>query len=222
MAKSTPSTLLDRLSGQKTWLMIDLFKLVVNRGSATLMASPCHWFVRGDFMYLSHLGKPSDEDLESYTAANLTRPHEKIPSVFHFTHPSGDGEPPKSNDSNERFAFDPNVDEFGDYCHRAIKTRNVLDDSSHPSTLLSTIRGNQHVIRSNQHVVNNDTHDYETLRIYFSQVNVDTVQKTMEKYTQCGVPIPNTFAMRKHLKSMIQHLTPLEDKSQLLLILIFF
>ena len=41
----------------------------------------------------------------------------------------------------------------------------------------------------------------------------------MEKYAQCGVPIPNTFTMRKQLKSRIQHLTPLEDKSQLLLIL---
>ena len=57
---------------------------------------------RGDLMYLSHLGKPSHDDLESYTAENLTRPHEKNPSVLHFTHPSGYGEPPKSNDSNER------------------------------------------------------------------------------------------------------------------------
>ena len=27
----------------------------------------------------------------------------------------GDGEPPWSNDPDERFAFDPNFDEFGDY-----------------------------------------------------------------------------------------------------------
>ena len=89
---------------------------------------------RGGLMYLSLLGKPSDEDLERYPAVNLTGPHEWDPSVLDFTHPSGDGEPPWSNDPNERFAFDPNFDEFGDYTHRAIQTLNILDHSSQPMT----------------------------------------------------------------------------------------
>ena len=64
-------------------------------------------------MYLSLLGKPSDEDLEWYPAVHLTGPHEWDAPVLDFTHPSGDGEPPWSNDPTERFAFDPNFDEFG-------------------------------------------------------------------------------------------------------------
>ena len=64
-------------------------------------------------MYLSPLGKPSDQDLERYPAVHLTGPHEWDPSVLDFTHPSGDGDPPWSNDPNERFAFDLNFDEFG-------------------------------------------------------------------------------------------------------------
>ena len=64
-------------------------------------------------MYLSLLGKPSDEDLERYPAVHLTGPHEWFHSVLDFTYPSGDGEPPWSNDPNERFAFDPNIDELG-------------------------------------------------------------------------------------------------------------
>ena len=44
---------------------------------------------------------------------HLTGPHEWDPSVLHYTHPSGDGEPPCFNDPDERFAFDPNFDEFG-------------------------------------------------------------------------------------------------------------
>ena len=66
-------------------------------------------------MFLSLLGKPTDEDLERYLAVHLIGPHEWDPSVLDFTHPSGDGEPPKSNDPNKRFAFDPNFNEFGDY-----------------------------------------------------------------------------------------------------------
>ena len=51
----------------------------------------------------------------------LTGPHEWDPSVLDYTHPSGDGEPPWSNDPHERSAFDPNVDEFWDYTERQYK-----------------------------------------------------------------------------------------------------
>ena len=36
---------------------------------------------------------------------------------------------------------------------------------------------------------------------YFGWVNVDTVQKPLEKSTQWGVSIPNTFPITRHLKS---------------------
>ena len=58
-------------------------------------------------MYLSLIGKPTEEDLERYAAVHLTRPHERGPSFLEFTHPSGDREPPWSNDPDERFAFNP-------------------------------------------------------------------------------------------------------------------
>ena len=64
-------------------------------------------------MYLSILGKPTNTDLERYPSVHLTGPHEWDPSVLDYTHPSGDGEPPWSNDPDERFAFDHNFDEFG-------------------------------------------------------------------------------------------------------------
>ena len=42
-------------------------------------------------MYLSIIGKPTDQDLERYPAVHLTGPHEWDPSVLDYTHPSGDG-----------------------------------------------------------------------------------------------------------------------------------
>ena len=125
------------------------------------------------------------------------------------------------NDPAERFAFDPNFDEFGDYTPRTIQTLSIVDDSSIPLTPYSTLRANQHVIRSNQHVVNNDTPDYEKFRPYFGSVNIGTVQKTMEQSTQLGVSIPNTFPMKSTLNLGIQHLIFLGDMSLLLLILYF-
>ena len=98
---------------------------------------------------------------------HLTGPQEWDPSVLDYTHPSGDGEPPWSNDPDEKFAFDPNFDEFGDYTQRVIQTLSILDDSSIPLTPTQTLRANHHVVRSNQHAVNNDTPDYEKFRPYF-------------------------------------------------------
>ena len=116
---------------------------------------------RGGLMYLSILGKPTDTDLERYPAVHLTGPHEWDPSVLDYTHPSGDGEPPWSNDPNERSAFDPNFDEFGDYTQRAIQTLSILDDSSSTLTPSPTFMANQHEFRTYQHDVTHEAPDYE-------------------------------------------------------------
>ena len=152
-------------------------------------------------MYLSILGKPTDKDLERYPAVHLTGPHEWDPSVLDYTHPSGNGELPWSNDPDERFALDPNFNEFRDYTQRAIQTLSILDDSSPTLTPCSSLMTNQHVYTTNQHDVSPETPEYEKFRTYFGWVNVDTVQKTMEHSTQWGVSFPNTFPMKKHLKS---------------------
>ena len=135
---------------------------------------------RGCLMYLSILGKPTDTDLERYPAVHLSGPHEWDPSVLDYTHLSGDGELPWSNDPDERFSFDPNFDEFGEYTQRAIQTLSILDDSSSTLTPCSTLMTNQHVSRANQHDISPETPNYEKFRPYFGWVNVDTVQKTME------------------------------------------
>ena len=66
---------------------------------------------------------------------------------------------------------------------------------------------NKHELRTYQHAVNHEAPDYEKIRPYFDRVNLDTVQKSMEQSTQWGVSLPNTFPMKKHLKSGILDLT---------------
>ena len=85
-------------------------------------------------------------------AVHLTGPHEWNPYVLDYSFPSGDGEPTWSTDPTERFAFDPNFDEFGYYTHRAIHTPNILDDSPQHMTPFPTIRAHTHVLRTNYHV----------------------------------------------------------------------
>ena len=128
---------------------------------------------------------------------HITGRHEWDPSVLDYTHPSGDGEPPWSNDPHERSTFDPNFYEFGDYTQWAIQTLSVLDDSSSTLTPRSTFMTNQHEFWTYQHTVNHVAPDYE----YFGWVNVETIQKTMEQSTQWGVFLPSTFPLKKHLRS---------------------
>ena len=137
---------------------------------------------RSGLMYLSILGKTTDKDLERYPAVHLTGPHEWDPSVLDYTHPSGDGEPPWSNDPHERIAFDPNFDKFGDYTQRAIKTLSILDNSSSTLTPCPTFMANQQEFRTYQHAANHEAPDYEKFRPYFGWVNVDTVQKNGTVY----------------------------------------
>ena len=109
----------------------------------------------GGLIYISLLGKHTDQDLERYPAVHLTGPHEWDPSVLDYTHPSGDGEPPWSNDPNERNAFDPNFDEFGDYTQRAIQTLSIF------LTPCSPYIANQYDFRTYQHAVKHEAPDYE-------------------------------------------------------------
>ena len=70
------------------------------------------------------LSQDAMKALKAYNTEAITRFHQRK------VHPSGDGEPPWSNDPNDRSAIDPNFDEFGDYTQRAIQTLSILDDSS--------------------------------------------------------------------------------------------
>ena len=129
---------------------------------------------RGGLMYQAILGKPTDTDMERYQDDHLTVPHEWDLSVLYYTHPSGDGEPPWSNDPDERFAFDPEFDEFRDYTQRAIQTLSILDDSSSTLTPCSTLMANQHGFRTYQHDVSHETPDYEKIWPYFGWVTMWT------------------------------------------------
>ena len=161
---------------------------------------------RGSLIYISILGKPTDADLERYPAVHLTGPHEWDPLSWTIPTHLVMGSLLGPMTLMRNFAFDPNFDEFGDYTQRAIQTLSILDDSSIPLIPTQSLRANQHIVWSNQHDVNKDTPDYEKFRPYFGWVNTDTVQQTMEQSTQWGVSIPNTFPMKRQLKSRNQAL----------------
>ena len=136
-----------------------------------------------------HNSEDLDQALQAYQAYQVQSPQDSTIT------------PERSIDHHFTYAFDPNFDEFGDYTQRAIQTLSILDNSSSTLTPSPTFMANQHEFTTYQHAVKHEAPDYEKFRPYFGWVNVDTVQKTMEQSTQWGVSLPNTFPMKKHLKS---------------------
>ena len=49
-------------------------------------------------------------------------------SVLDYGHTEDNGDPDWTNDLNERFQFDPNFDESGDYVHTSLSILGISDD----------------------------------------------------------------------------------------------
>ena len=108
-------------------------------------------------MYLSIMGKPTDEELLKYPSVQLTSIHEWEPSVLDYSHPEGDGVPLWPCDPQHLDFLDPNFDAHGLYTKRAINTLSSLagvqqpppmaisSSKSHPFRLVKTNSRKKHL-----------------------------------------------------------------------------
>ena len=85
---------------------------------------------RSGLMYMSILGKPTDQDLDQYPHVLLTSPHEWDPSVLDYSHPNTCGYPSWTPDPSVRDQCDPRIDECGNIHTRAIHALSILSDTS--------------------------------------------------------------------------------------------
>ena len=73
---------------------------------------------RSGLIYMSLLGKPTDQDLEEYPHVLLTSPYEWDPSVLDYAHPNTSGYPPWGADPSARDQHNPRMDECGNFQNR--------------------------------------------------------------------------------------------------------
>ena len=149
-------------------------------------------------MYLSILGKPTDEALVKYPSVHLTSIHEWDPSVLDHSHPESDAEPLWACDPQHLDLLDPNFDTHGLYTKMAINTLSSLAGVQQPSPM--AISSSKSPIQTCKHQIKSETPDSAKYRPYFGWVNVDTIRDTFKHTTQWGASI-DTFPMMKHLKS---------------------
>ena len=124
---------------------------------------------RSGLMYMSSLGKPTDQDLDEYPHVHLTSPHEGDPSVLDYSHPNTHGYLCCAPVPSARDPHDPRIDECGNIHHRSIHTLSIFSETS--TNLL------------NKHDQQSTNIDYNKLKPYFGWVNADTIKKTSENTT---------------------------------------
>ena len=116
----------------------------------------------GGLMYLSILGKPTDEELVKYPSVHLTSIHEWDPSVLDFSYPEGDGKPVWACDPQHLDLIDPNFAPHGLYTKRAINTLSSLADVQ-PTTSMA-IYQSQKPFQANKHQIKSETLDFDIYR----------------------------------------------------------
>ena len=133
-------------------------------------------------MYLSILGKPTDEELVKCPSVHLTSIHEWDPSVLDLSSPEGDGEQVWACDPQHIDLLHPNFDPHGLYTKRAINTLSSLADVQPTSSM--AISPSKSLIQASQHQIKSETPDVDKYRPYFGWVNADTIRDTFKHTTQ--------------------------------------
>ena len=116
-------------------------------------------------MYLSIMGKCSDEELLKYPSVHLTSNHEWDPSILDYSHPEGDGEPLWACDPQHLDLLDPNFDSHGLYTKRAINTLSSLAGVQQPPPMV--ISSSKSPIQACQLKLKAETPDFDKYRPYF-------------------------------------------------------
>ena len=153
----------------------------------------------GWLMYLSIMGKPTDEELLKYPSVHLTSIHEWVPSVLDYSHAEGEGEPLWACHPQHLDLLDSNFDAHCLYTKRAINTLSSLAGVQQPSPM--AISSSQSSIPACKHKLKPEISDYDTyIDHIFLCVNADAIRDTFKHTTQWGASVVS-FPMKKYLKS---------------------
>ena len=125
--RDPPSIHQVNLNGLKPLLMKNPSKLVAPNLSLLWMDILSPLLIRDGLAYATSLGKPTDQDMDTYPHVFFTSPDEWDPSVLDHDPPHFDGLDP-SQVSDQHFG-DPMFDAYGDFNERIIANLNILLDA---------------------------------------------------------------------------------------------
>ena len=181
-------------SGQLEWLKTHVDEKSIKVGGTQLITTlegySVPLLIKDGLAYATSLGRPTDQDMDTYPHVFFTSPDEWDPSVLDHDPPPLDGLDP-SQVLDQPFG-DPMFDAYGDFNERIIANLNILLDAP-PEDYGSYI--------ANLHQGSSQEPDWNALRPFFAWTSSSSIQDTFNVTTRHGSAPHTQDYIKKHFKS---------------------
>ena len=181
-------------SGQLEWFKTHVDEKSIKVGGTqlitTLEGHSVPLLIKDGLAYATSLGRPTDQDMDTYPHVFFTSPDEWDPAVLDHDPPPLDGLDP-SQVLDQPFG-DPMFDAYGDFNERIIANLNILLDAP-PEDYGSYI--------ANLHQCSSQEPDWNALRPFFAWTSPSSIQDTFNVTTRHGSAPHTQDYIKKHFKS---------------------
>ena len=181
-------------SGQLEWFKTHVDEKSIKVGGTQLITTlegySVPLLIKDGLAYATSLGRPTDQDMDTYPHVFFTSPDEWDPSVLDHDPPPLDGLDP-SQVLDQPFG-DPMFDAYGDFNERIIANLNILLDAP-PEDYGSYI--------ADLHQGSSQEPDWNALRPFFAWTSPSSIQDTFNVTTRHGSAPHTQDYIKKHFKS---------------------
>ena len=181
-------------SGQLEWFKTHVDEKSIKVGGTQLITTlegySVPLLIKDGLAYATSLGRPTDQDMDTYPHVFFTSPDEWDPSVLDHDPPPLDGLDPSQ--VLDQPLGDPMFDAYGDFNDRIIANLNILLDAP-PGDYGSYI--------ANLHQGSSQEPDWNALRPFFAWTSPSSIQDTFNVTTRHGSAPHTQDYIKKHFKS---------------------
>ena len=153
--------------------------------------------IKDGLAYATSLGRPTDQDMDTYPHVFFTSPDEWDPSVLDHDPPHLDGLD-ASQVPDQPFG-DPMFDAYGDFNERIIANLNILLDA--PPEDCGSYTSTSYVSTAKLHQGSPQEPDWNTLRPFFAWTSPSSIKDTFNVTTRHGTASHTQDYIKKHFKS---------------------
>ena len=188
-------------SGQLEWFKTNVDEKSIKVGGTQLMTTLDGYsvplLIKDGLAYATSLGKPTDQDMDTYPHVFFTSPDEWDPSVLDHDPPHLDGLDP-SQVPDQPFG-DPMFDASGDFNECIIANLNILLDA--PPEDCGSYTEVSSVFRANLHQSSPQEPDWNALHPFFAWTSPSSIKDTFNVTTRHGTA-PHTQEYTKRTLSL--------------------
>ena len=188
-------------SGQLEWFKTNVDEKSVKVGGTQLITTLDGYsvplLIKDGLAYATSLGKPTDQDMDTYPHVFFTSPDEWDPSVLDHDPPHLDGLDP-SQVPDQPFG-DPMFDAYGDFNERIITNLNILLDA--PPKDCGSYTEISSVFTANLHQSSPQEPERNALCPFFAWTSPSSIKDTFNVTTRHGTAPHTEDYIKKHFKS---------------------